>query len=98
LFPALDPACVLAVTLKPLFPVVQLEAPLLAPAGFAVLLLVPAGFAAEALAVVSALEEVALGLCWFTACCPCAIPAQSKTIAAKIAIKNALPVLAPLMV
>jgi hypothetical protein len=83
---------------KPPCPVVQLEAPPLAPAGFAVLLLVPAGFAPKALAVVSALDEVALALGWVTACCACAIPAQGKTIAARIAIKNALPVFAPLMV
>jgi hypothetical protein len=80
------------------FPDVQLEAPLLTPAGFAVLLLVPAGFAAEELAVASALDEVALALCWFKVCCICAIAAQGKTIAARIAIKNALPVFAPLMV
>jgi hypothetical protein len=98
----LDPTGVLPVTPKLPCPDVQLEAPLLTPAGFAVLLLVPAGFAAEALAVVAALDKVALALGWVPGCCVCAciwaIPAQNKTIAARIAIKNALPVFAPLMV
>jgi hypothetical protein len=92
-------------------PAVQLEAPLLTPAGLAVLLFVPAGFAAEGSAVASVVDKVALALCWYTpgcactsvlVCCVCAcirvIPTQGKTIAASIAIKNALSVFAPLMV
>jgi hypothetical protein len=109
--PALDPAGFSVAIPKLPFPAVQLEAPPLTPAGLAVLLFVPAGFAAEESAVPSALGEVALALCWYTpdcacswvpVCCICAciwvIPAQGKTIAASIAIKNAFPVLAPLMV
>jgi hypothetical protein len=92
-------------------PAVQLEAPPLTPSGFAAPLFVPAGFAAEGSAVASAFEEVELALCWYAGCCACSavpvccicaciwvIPAQAKTIAASIAIKNAHPVLTPLMV
>jgi hypothetical protein len=80
------------------FPVVQLEAPPLTPAGFAVLLLAPAGFAAVEVVVASVRDGVALVLSWVPVCCICAIPAQGKPTVAKIAIKNALPVFAPLMV
>jgi hypothetical protein len=59
----LDPPDVLAVIPKLPVPAVQLDAPPLTPAGFAVLLLVPAGFAAEELAVASSLDEVALAFC-----------------------------------
>jgi ABC-type uncharacterized transport system permease subunit len=92
----------LAVIPKLLFPAVQLEAPPLTPAGFAVLLLVPAGFAVEEYALASGLDGVVLVLSWVAVCCICAriwaIPAQDKTIAARIAIKKALPVFAVLMV
>jgi hypothetical protein len=93
----LDPADVLAVIPKLPLPAVQLEAPPLTPAGLAALPFVPAGFAAGS-AVASTLDEVAPPLGWYTDGCICAIPAQRKTIAASTAIKNTLPVLAPLMV
>jgi hypothetical protein len=84
------------------FPAVQLEAPPLTPAGFAVLPFVPAAFTAEEYAVAAALDEVVLVLSEVPVCCICAciwaVPAQDKTIAARIAIKNALSVFAPLMV
>jgi hypothetical protein len=87
---------------KPPFPAVQLEAPLLTAAGFAVLLLVSAGFAAEEYAVLSAFDGVVLVIFWVPVGCICAhiwvIPAQGETIAARVAIKNALPVFTPLMV
>ncbi len=92
----------MAVIPKLPFPVVQLEAPPLTPAGFAVSLLVPSGFAAEEYAVASALEEVVLVLSGVPVCriCACvgAIPAQVKTIAARMAIEVAPPVLALFMV
>jgi hypothetical protein len=109
--PALDRVDVSAAIPKLLFPAVQLEAPLLTPAGLAVPLFVPAGFAAEGSAVASVVDEVALALCRYTpgcactsvpVCCVCActrvIPAQGKAIAASIAIKNALSALVLLMV
>jgi hypothetical protein len=80
------------------FPAVQLDAPLLVPAWLFALLLVPAGLDAVEVAVASVRAEVVLVLSWVPVCCICAIPAQGKTIAARIAITNALPVLAPLMV
>jgi hypothetical protein len=84
------------------FPAVQLEAPPLTPAGFAVLPFAPAGFTAEEYAVASTLDEVVLVLSAVPVCricaCICAVPALGKTIAARIAIKNALSVFAPLMV
>jgi len=102
LAPALDPTGVLAVIPKLLFPDVQLEAPPLPVAGFVLLLLVPAGFTAEEYAVAAALDGGVPVLSAVPVCCVCAciraIPAQGKTIAARIAIKNALPVFAPLMV
>jgi len=92
-------------------PAIQLDAPPLTPAGFAVLLFVPAGFATEGPAVASVVDEVGLAFCWYTPCCTCSsvpvccicacirvIPAQTKTSAASIAIQSALLVLAPLMV
>jgi len=91
----------MAVIPKLPFPDVQLEAPLTA-AGFAVLLLVPAGFPAEEYAVASAFDGVVPVVSWVPVCCICACiwttPAQNKTIAARIAIENAFPVFAPLMV
>lgn len=84
------------------FPAVQVEAPPLTPAGFAVLLVVPAGFTVEEYAVASGLDGVVLVLSWVAVCCICAciraIPAQDQTTATRIAIKNALPVFAVLMV
>jgi hypothetical protein len=92
----------MAVIPKLSFPAVQLEAPPLAPAGFAEVPFVPAGFAAEEYAVAAALDEVVLLLSAVPVCCICAcnwtVPAQGKTIAARIAIKNALSFFAPLMV
>jgi hypothetical protein len=79
---------VLPVIPKLSFLVVQLDAPLLAPVGPAVV----------EVAVASVSDGVVPVLSWVPDCCICAIPAQGKTIAATIAIKNALPVLAPLMV
>jgi hypothetical protein len=73
---------------KPPLPAVQLDAPLLAPAGLA----------AVEVDAASVRDEFVLVLSWVPVCCICAIPAQGKTIAARIAIKNALPVFAPLMV
>jgi len=88
----LDPAAVLAVIPKLPFPAVQLEAPPL----------VPAGLAAADVAIASGLDGVVPVLSDVPVCCICAciraIPAQGKTIAARISIKNALPVFAPLMV
>jgi hypothetical protein len=93
--PAFDPIAVLAVIPKLPLPGVQLEAPPLSLAGFA-----PEEFG-------SALDGVAPVLCgypvcctwsWCPVCCICAIAAQGKTIAAIIAIKIGLPVLAPLTV
>jgi hypothetical protein len=86
---------------KLLDPDFQLEAPPLSPAGFAALPFVPAGLAAE-YAVASALDGVEPVGFAVPVCCDCACiraaPAQDKTVAARIAIKNVLPVLAPLMV
>jgi hypothetical protein len=86
--PPPNPGGISAVDPKPAFPAVQLDAP--APS--------PAGLAAEEVAVVSVLDEVVLVVSWVPLCCICAVPAQGKTIAAKIAIRNALPVLVSLMV
>jgi hypothetical protein len=87
----LDPAGVLAVIPKLPFPAVQLDAPLLDPAGLA-----PAE-----VDVAPVRDEFVPVLSWVPVCCVCAciwaIPAQGKTIAARIAAKNALPVLTSLM-
>ena len=86
--PALDPAGVLAVIPKLPFPDVQLDAPPLDPVGLA----------AVEVDVASVRDEFVLVLSWVPVCCVCAIPAQGKTIAARIAPKNALPVFTSLMV
>jgi hypothetical protein len=91
----------MAVMPKLLDPDFQLEAPPLSPAGFAALPFVLAGLAAG-YAVASALDGVVPVLFVVPVCCDCACiraaPAQDKTVAARIAIKNLLPVFAPLMV
>jgi hypothetical protein len=69
---------------NPPFPAVQLDAPLLAPAWLFALLLDPAGLAAVEVAVASVRDEVVLVLSWVPVCCICAIPAQGKTIAARM--------------
>jgi hypothetical protein len=82
----------LAVIPKLLFPAVQLDAPLLDSDGLA------AGDAEVA----SVRDESVPVLSGVASCCICAIPAQGKTITARIAKrianKNARPALAPLMV
>jgi hypothetical protein len=69
-------------------PAVQLDAPPLDPVGLA----------AVEVDVASVRDEFVLVLSWVPVCCVCAIPAQGKTIAARIAPKNALPVFTSLMV
>jgi hypothetical protein len=86
--PPPNPVGISAVDPKPAFPAVQLDDPALPPAGLG----------AEEVAVVSVLDEVVLVVSWVPLCCICAVPAQGKTIAARIAIRNALPVLVLLMV
>jgi hypothetical protein len=77
-----------AVDLKLAFPAVQLDGPPLSPAGLV----------ADEVDVVFVLGEVVLVVSWVPLCCICAVPAQGKTVAARIAIRNALPVLVSLMV
>lgn len=101
----LDDVAVLLVAPNSPCPAVQLDAPPLPTPGLAVLLLVSAEVAGEALGValvldgaVLVLDGVVLVLSWVSVCCVCADPAQGKTIAARIAIRNAFVVFAPLMV
>jgi hypothetical protein len=77
-----------AVVLKLAFPAVQLDGPPLSPAGLV----------ADEVDVVFVLDEAVLVVSWVPLCCICAVPTQGKTIAARIAIRNALPVLVSLMV
>jgi hypothetical protein len=88
----LDPAGVFAVIPKLPFPAVQLDAPPLDSVGLA----------AVEVDVASVRDEFVLVLSWVPVCCICACVwatlAQGKTVAARIAIKNALLVFEPLMV
>ncbi|MFZ0336610.1 MAG: hypothetical protein WAL45_01140 [Terracidiphilus sp.] len=79
------------------FPAVQLDVSPFSAAGLVALPLVPAGLDAEGVGVVSVLDGVVLVLSWVPVCI-CAVPAHGKTIAARIAIRNAIPVLVSLMV
>jgi hypothetical protein len=79
--PAVDPAAVLAVIPKRPFPDVQLEASPLPPAGFAA-----KGFG-------SALDGVALVLCWYPACCTWSCSCSGFPVCCICACISAIPAL-----